>query len=94
MANLETGSKQVREGLKKGTDILTNLFDSVKKTVSSSGYSASKPVKGSDGTIEIKAGEKNAKISKSLPKRIMNSKFFFPSLIIGGLLFVVFRRLK
>lgn len=93
MANFEAGSKQVSEGLKKGTDILTNLFDSVKKAIPDSGYSVSKPIKTSDGTVEIKAGEKISKVSKGVEGssgfvgKIMNKKFLVPALVIVGIYF-------
>lgn len=86
MANIETAGKQVSEGLKKGTDILTNLFDSVKKVIPSNSYSVSKPVKTSEG-VEIKAGEKSVKSSGNFVGKIMNRKVLVPVLVIAGIYF-------
>ena len=86
MASIEAGSKQISEGLKKGTDILTNLFDSVKKIVPDSGYSASKPIKSGE-TVEIRAGEKSAKSSGGFLEKIMNKKVLVPILVIAGIYF-------
>ena len=86
MANIEKGSKQISEGLKKSTDILTNLFDSIKKIVPDSGYSVSKPVKSGE-TVEIRAGEKSVKSSGSFVEKIMNRKVLVPVLVIAGIYF-------
>ena len=94
------GFEAISAKLKTGTDFitgksgaLTNLFDSVKKIVPDSGYTASKPVKTSDGTVEIKAGEKIKKASKDVKssggfiEKIMDKKVFVPVLIIAGIYF-------
>ena len=86
MASIEAGSKQISEGLKKGTDILTNLFDSVKKIVPDSGYSASKPIKSGE-TVEIRAGEKSTKSSGGFLEKIINKKVLVPILVIAGIYF-------
>lgn len=90
MANFDTISKKLKEGtdyITGKSGALTNLFDSVKKIVPDSGYSASKPVKTSDGTVEIKAGEKNAKNSGGFVGKIMNKKILMPVLVIVGIYF-------
>lgn len=86
MASVETASKQISEGLKKGTDILTNLFSSVKNIIPGNNYSASKPVKTSEG-VEIKAGEKGVKSSDNFMGKIMNRKVLVPALVIVGIYF-------
>lgn len=91
MANFE----EISEKIKKGTDfitgknnILTNLFSSVKKAVpAESGYSVSRPVKTSDGAVEIKVGEKSVKSSGSFVEKIMNRKVLVPALVIIGIYF-------
>lgn len=96
MANLDTISKKLKEGtdyITGKSGALTNLFDSVKKIVPDSGYSASKPVKTSDGTVEIKAGKKISKVSKGAKGsngfvgKIMNKKILMPVLVIVGIYF-------
>ena len=94
------GFEAISAKLKTGTDFitgksgaLTSLFDSVKKIVPDSGYSVSKPVKTSDGTVEIKAGEKIKKTPKDVKSssgfvgKIMDKKVFVPVLIIAGIYF-------
>lgn len=94
------GFDAISAKLKTGTDFitsksgaLTSLFDSVKKIVPDSGYTASKPVKTSDGTVEIKAGEKISKASKDAKSpsgfvgKIMDKKVFVPVLVIVGIYF-------
>ena len=90
MANFDV----ISEKLKKGTDFitgkggaLTSLFDSFKKIVPESGYSASKPVKTGEGMVEIKAGEKSVKSSDNFLEKIMSKKVLIPSLIIAGIYF-------
>lgn len=90
MANFD----EISEKIKKGTDfitgknnILTNLFSSVKKAVPESGYSVSRPVKTSDGSVEIKAGEKSVKSSGSFVEKIMDKKVLVPALVIIGIYF-------
>lgn len=100
MASIEESAKQVSDKLKEGTDFitgksgaLTNLFDSFKKIIPTSNYSVSKPVKTSEGTIEMKAGEKSGKVTKTVRSsggfvgKIMNRKVLVPVLIIGGIYF-------
>lgn len=96
MASFDTISKKLKEGtdyITGKSGALTNLFDSVKKVVPAGGYSASKPVKTSDGSIEIKAGEKIKKVSKdvkspdSFIEKIMDKKVLVPVLVIVGIYF-------
>lgn len=86
MASIEAGGKQISEGLKKGTDILTNLFNSVKKVIPSNSYSVSKPVKTGEG-VEIKVGEKSVKSSSNFVEKIINKKVIVPVLVIVGIYF-------
>lgn len=96
MASFDTISKKLKEGTDYITGkggALTSLFDSVKKAVPGSGYSVSKPVKTSDGAIEIKAGEKIKKTSKDVKSssgfigKIMDKKVIVPVLVIAGIYF-------
>lgn len=89
MANFDA----ISEKLKKGTDfitsksgILTNLFDSVKKTVPGGSLPVSKPIKTGEG-VEIKAVEKSVKGSGGFVEKFMNKKVLVPVLVIVGIYF-------
>lgn len=91
MANFEEGSKQISKGLKKGTDVLTNLFDSFKKIVPGDRRSYSVPTKTSEGAIEIKpSGKKSRK--GGFVETIMSKKVIIP-VGIGFIVYFGFRKL-
>lgn len=88
MANSEEGSRQISEGLKKGTDALTNLFSSFKNIIPSGKGSYSVPAKTGEG-IEIKSGKKE---SGGFMKKIMSKKVIVP-VVIGLVVYFGFRKL-
>ena len=97
--NIDAISEKIKEGTsfisdKKST--FADLFSSIKKIVPGAGksYSASKPVKAKDGTVEIKAGEKSVKSSGGFAEKIMNKKILVPVLVIAGIYFGLRKLIK